>query len=63
MFDGKEFRRFEARRTATRSLYHLIFTKSGEGEATLTVEKKEGNKTVRVTFPFPVNSRKSIAIP
>ena len=64
-FDGKEFGPFEARSSRQDpGMYqtHHVFTKAGEGEATLTFKREGKNEPLSLTVPFRVVSRKSIEI-
>lgn len=65
-FDGKEFGPFKTR-SARRDpgLYRTrhIFTKSGEGQATLTFKKEGEEKEHSLTLTFQVNPREAIEIP
>ena len=65
-FDGKEFGPFEARRIRrSPGMYqtHHIFTKPGEGEATVTFKKEGEDKPLSLTLPFRIGSRKAIESP
>ena len=65
-FDGKEFGPFDARgsrRDPGMYQTHHIFTKSGEGEVTLTFKRAGQDKTLEITFPFRVADRKTVEIP
>lgn len=65
-FEGKEFGPFEARgsrRDPGMFQTQHIFTKSGEGTATLRFKKPGMDEVHEVVFTFRVRSRKSIEIP
>jgi len=65
-FDGKEFGPFKTRSSRRDpGMYQTrhIFTKSGEGEATLTFKKKGEDKIHSLTLSFRIGSRKEIEIP
>jgi len=65
-FEGQEFGPFEARgsrRDPGMYQTHHIFTRSGEGEVTLTFKREGMSDVLTVTFPFRIVSRKTIEIP
>ena len=65
-FDGKEFGPFDvrgSRRDPGMYQTNHIFTKPGEGEATLTFKRNGKDKVFSITFPFKVNSREAYEIP
>ncbi len=65
-FDGKTFGPFEARgsrRNPGTYQTHHIFTKPGEGKATLHFKKPGSDESQSLTLSFRVRPRKSIEIP
>ncbi len=65
-FDGKEFGPFETRSgRRDPGLYRTrhIFTKPGEGEATLTFKREGEEKEHSLTLTFRINPREAIEIP
>ena len=65
-FEGNTFGPFEARgsrRNPGTYQTHHIFTKPGEGTATLSFKKPGSDETHTLTLPFRVRPRKSIEIP